>query len=307
MATRLAFYEVLGVPSDATRDEIQRAYRALARRYHPDVNADPAAHERFKQISEAYRVLSDPSLRARYDRHGQRGRDAAEPENGPAAGTPGRRVRVHTRDFGLFATADSWLFGAGGLGEFGPRGSAGQDIEVEVELTVEEAYRGGRRTVRVPGVTGSRSCDVSFPPGASDGTRIQIAGLGLPGSGGGRNGDLYLAVRLARHRRYQVDDRDVTVDLPVSPWEAALGSTVTLDTPAGPALVALPAGSSSGRRLRLHGRGIPNADGPAGDLYATVRIVVPSDLTALERRFFQRLAHRSQFQPRPDTESWRTD
>jgi curved DNA-binding protein len=308
MATKVDFYEVLGVPRDATREQIQRAYRALARRYHPDVNADPAAPERFKQINEAYEVLSDPQRRARYDRYGHHWRDAAEepadePQraggHGRASGTRGRRIRVTTRGPDPFASANPLLFGSDG---FGPRRTAGEAIEVEVELTVEEVYRGGRRKVSVPTGSGPRSYEAVFAPGVTDGTRIRVTGLGPPGWGSGPTGDLYLVVRLAPHPRYKVAGRDVTVDLPVSPWEAALGASVTVDTPTGPVQIALPAGSSSGRRLRLRGRGLPNPDGEAGDLYAAIRIVVPGQLTAIERRLLQRLAQNSHFQPRPDTE-----
>jgi curved DNA-binding protein len=297
MAAKPDFYEVLGVPRDARPAEIQHAYRTLARRYHPDINAAPTAEERFKQISEAYEVLSDPTQRARYDQYGHRWREA--PQQRPD-GSWGHPFRVRTGGFQPFGFGAPWWFGSGGLGGFGPATATGADAEAEIELTVEDAYAGGHRQVTVAAGAGTRSYDVTFPPGATDGTRIRLSGLGAAGRRDARHGDLYLIVRLAPHPRYHVEDRDVTVDLPVSPWEAALGATVPVDTPTGPAQVALPAGSSSGRRLRLRGRGLPNPGGAAGDLYAAVRIVIPERLSDVERKLFQRLAQRSRFNARAD-------
>jgi curved DNA-binding protein len=264
-------YEVLGVERGASRKEIQAAYRRLARRYHPDVNADPAATERFKQINEAYEVLTS----ARPD----------ETTGARRAGPVGvRRVQVHT--------GGTWVR-AGGTG---PR--RGADHTVDIEITMEEAYLGGRRRISVSTADGPAVREVTFPPGAADGTRIRLAGLGGPGRRGGPDGDLSLMVRLGAHRRYRVEGRDVTVDLPVTPWEAALGATVRLDLPGRSVDVAVPPGSSTGRRLRLPGHGLPNPDGPAGDLHVVLTIVVPDRLSTEERRLFERLARRSTFDPR---------
>jgi curved DNA-binding protein len=270
-------YEVLGVDRGASRQEIQAAYRRLARRYHPDVNADPGAAERFRQINEAYAVLSGAAAGARHD-----GRTTATDGSGSAVG--GRRVRVHT--------GGTWVR-AGGTGR-----RRGEDHTIDIEITVEEAYGGGRRQITVSTSDGPAERQVTFPPGATDDTRIRLAGLGGAGHGGGPDGDLYLMVRLADHRRYRVAGRDVTVDLPVTPWEAALGATVRLDLPGRSVDLVLPPGTSTGRRLRLDGHGLPNPDGPAGDLHAVVTIVVPDQLSAEERRLFQRLARRSTFDPR---------
>jgi curved DNA-binding protein len=270
-------YEVLGVGRGASRQEIQAAYRRLARRYHPDVNADPAAAERFKRINEAYAALSDAASRARPER------PATGPDGGVApAGA--RRVRVHT--------GGTWVR-VGGTGR-----RRGEDHTVDVEITVEEAYVGGRRRITISTSDGPAVRQVAFPPGAADDTRIRLAGLGGAGRGDGPDGDLYLLVRLADHRRYLVAGRDVTVDLPVTPWEAALGATVRVDLPGRSVRVVVPPGTSTGRRLRLDGHGLPNPDGPAGDLHAVVRIVVPDRLSAEERRLFQRLARESTFDPR---------
>ncbi|HLT10794.1 MAG TPA: DnaJ C-terminal domain-containing protein [Micromonosporaceae bacterium] len=297
MAAKADFYEILGVDHRARPEEIQRAYRRLARRYHPDVNPEEGAEERFKEINEAYAVLSDPVQRSRYDAARQpRFADYGSESPRRPGGSRGRRVwaRAGGNPFDL---AD-WWFGAGGHG-FGARARDGADAEADFQVSVEEAYLGGRRQVTLTGLTGTELYEVEIPPGVTTGTRIRLPGLGLAGRGGG-NGDLYLVVRLAPHPRYQVTDRDVSVDLPVAPWEAALGATVTVPTPAGGVQVVLPAGSSSGRRLRLRGRGLPNPHGPPGDLYATVRIVIPEHLSLAERRLFQRLAQRSQFDARAD-------
>ena len=319
------YYQVLGVDRGASQDEIQRSYRKLARTYHPDINKDPGAEDTFKQINEAYEVLSDPKKRARYDKFGEHWRQIPEDYDGPMPGTGpftgggpgfrssggpgfgGRRVYVHTDGSG-FDDADpggvdiddllGGLFGGRG-GGFGGRVSApGADTEAEIELTVEDAYAGGRRTVTLQTDSGTRSYEVSIPAGVSDGQRIRLAGQGSAGIGGGPRGDLYLRVRLAPHARYRVSGRDITVDLPVAAWEAALGASVPVDTPGGRVEVKVPTGSSTGRRLRLRGRGMPNPRGQAGDLYAEVKVMVPDRLSDAERELWQQLAATSSFDPR---------
>ena len=306
------YYQVLGVDRGASAEEIQRAYRKLARQYHPDVNKDPGAEERFKEIGEAYDVLSDPKSRERYDRFGSAWRQVPEGFDPAAAGSPfggGSRVWVNAGDpgsgfsgFGSDVDLDdlfSGLFGRGGRAGGSGRGPMpGADTEAEIELSVEDAYTGGRRRITLATASGSRSYEVTIPAGVTDGQRIRLAGQGGQGSGGGVRGDLYLMVRLAPHPRFRVDGRDLTVELPVSPWEAALGGTVPVETPAGRVQVTVPAGSSTGRKLRLRGRGLPNPRGTAGDLYAEVRVMVPPQLTPTERRLFEQLAEESRFDPR---------
>jgi curved DNA-binding protein len=288
------FYEVLGVPRDAGPEELQQAYRQLARRYHPDVNKDPGAEERFKDINEAYRVLSDPERRAQYDRArearaGAR-RERVFVDEGPGVGFGGLG-----EDLGI--DLDDMFGGLfGGRRAAGP--VAGADQETELELTVEEAYSGGRRSVSVAGPGGLRSYEVTIPPGVTDGQRIRLAGQGGRGVRGGPAGDLYLVVRIAPHRRYRLEGRDLHVQVPVSPWEAALGATVPVETPGGEVKVRVTPGSSSGRRLRLRGQGMPNPRGQPGDLYAEVRVMVPSRLSHRERELFEELARVSNFDPR---------
>ena len=321
------FYQVLGVPRGASQEEIQRAYRRLARTYHPDVNKDPAAEDQFKQVSEAYSVLSDPETRRRYDAFGPEFRQVPEgvdPETwyrararAAAGARGGGRTPGGAGGFADLEDEGVW-FGSGGTGDvdiedlfgglFGGRGPGrarrarapirGADQEAELVLTVEEAYRGGRRSITLPGLDGPRTLEVTIPAGVTDGQRIRLAGQGGQGIGGAEAGDLYLVVRLAPHPRYRVEGRDLFVDLPLAPWEAALGTTVPLDTPGGEAKVTVPPGTSSNRRLRLRGRGLPNPRGRPGDLYAVAKIMVPPRLTDEERRLFGELARVSSFDPR---------
>jgi curved DNA-binding protein len=325
MAGSRDFYEILGVPRTASQDDIQRAYRKAARASHPDVSKDPGAEERFKDVSEAYDVLSDPQTRRRYDAFGpdfrqvppdadpdtwararsgagaRRGRaGAGAGPGGPGSGGPGRG--------GGFGPADGdidlddllgGLFGGrgrGGRGGWGP--VPGADQEAEVQLTVEEAYRGTSRSVTLTGPGGQRAIDVTIPAGVTDGQRIRLAGQGGRGSDGARPGDLYLIVAIAPHPRYRLQGRDLQVELRLAPWEAALGTSLAIDTPGGEAKVKVPAGTSSGRRLRLRGRGLPNPRGTAGDLFAQARIVVPDQPSGAERKLFEELAAASDFDPR---------
>lgn len=297
------YYDALGVPRNASAEEIQQAFRRLARQYHPDVSKDPASEDRFKEINEAYQVLSDPDSRRRYDRFGRDFRQIPEEyEEATAAaggfrrGAPFGGARtggsVHVgEDFEQIDFED--LFG----GIFGAQGMRGADQEAEIELSVEEAFHGGRHRVSFPRTTGMRNYDVTIPPGVTDGQRIR-----LPGQGGhgrrGPPGDLYLVVRIAGHPRYRVQGRDIYVDLPLTPWEAALGASVPVPTPGGEAKVRVPPGTSSGRRLRLRGEGMPNSDGRPGDLYAVVQVTVPTHLRQRERHLFEELAKESTFDPR---------
>ncbi|MDQ0578367.1 J domain-containing protein [Streptomyces rishiriensis] len=303
------FYQVLGVPRTADQDEIQRAYRSLARKYHPDVNKDPSAEDRFKEINEAFSVLSDPDQRAKYDRFGEDFRKVPDDweervgadvgaGGGFRRGGDGPRVRYAGSGFGGEGVDIEDLFGSffGGAGRMR---TPGADQEAELPLTVEEAYRGGRRSVTLAGPSGQRSYDVDVPPGVIDGQRIRLAGEGGRGSGDAPAGDLYLRVRIQPHPQFRLEGRDVHVQLPVTPWEAALGATVPVSTPSGAtAKVNVPEGSSSGRRLRLRGEGMPNPRGKNGDLYAEIRIMAPPRLTDRERELFEELAAVSSFDPR---------
>ncbi|SCK06504.1 DnaJ C-terminal domain-containing protein [Streptomyces sp. WMMB 322] len=307
------YYEVLGVARDAGADEIQQAYRQLARNYHPDVNTEPAAEERFKELNEAYSVLSDPRTRRRYDRYGPEFRQIPEDYDervgagaGRAGGPRGRGPRVRVSEdlgegFGPFQDVGvdlddlfGSMFGAGGA----PGPVRGADQEAEMPLSVEEAYRGGRRSITLSGMQGARTYEVDIPRGVVDGRRIRLAGEGGRGSQGAPAGDLFLRVRITPHPRFRLDGRDIHVQVPVTPWEAALGATVPVPTPDRPAKVSVPGGSSSGRRLRLRGEGMPDPGGSPGDLYAELRVMVPSAPSGRERELFEELAATSDFDPR---------
>ena len=318
------FYDVLGVSRTSDTEEIQRAYRKLARTYHPDVNKEAGAEDRFKEVSEAYDILSDPETRRRYDAFGPQFRQVPEgvdPEAWAAAQAGGGRRRAGSGPsgggfrwtttegdgedaFSAFGDLDiDDLLGgffsrgrAGGATRPGPR--PGADREAELALTVEEAFAGTRRRITLSGRDGERTVDVTIPPGVVDGQRVRVAGQGGPGGEGAPAGDLYLVPRIQPHPRFRLDGRDVSVDLPLTPWEAALGATVPVDAPGGDAKVTVPPGSSSGRRLRLRGQGLPNPKGRPGDLYAEIRILVPKRLGARERELFEELARASNFDPR---------
>jgi curved DNA-binding protein len=299
------FYSVLGVTRSSSAEEIQRAYRKLARTYHPDVNKDPAAEERFKEISEAYDVLSDPETRIKYDRFGSSFRQVPD-----GVGQEPRERAQRTNHSGWEGGQgfDSWT--AGGFdgidlddlfgGTFGRRRRSqirGADQEATIEISLEDAFKGANRKITLPGVNGQRSYDVKIPPGVIEGQRIRLAGQGGQG-GNGQPGDLYLIVHIAAHPRFRLDGRDIYVDLPVAPWEAALGAKVAVEGPGGDAKLTVPAGTSSGRKLRLRGRGLPNPKSTPGNLYAEVRIMVPRRLNEREKSLFEELARESDFDPR---------
>jgi curved DNA-binding protein len=317
MANGQDFYQILGVPRNASQDEIQRAYRKLARQYHPDVNHDPAAEDRFKDVSEAYNVLSDPQTRRRYDAFGADFRQVPEdvdPETwrrrrARASAGAGARGAAGAGSARAGRGAGGFSFGGGDIedllgGFFGGRADRGwgpirgADQEAELEVTVEEAYHGTRRSITLSGDGAHATLDVNVPPGVTNGQRIRLAGQGGRGIDGAANGDLYLIVRIAPHPRYRLDGRDLYVDLLLAPWEAALGTSVAVDTPGGEAKVKVPSGTSTGRRLRLRGRGLPNPRGKPGDLVGEAKIMVPARLSRTERRLFEQLAAESDFDPR---------
>ncbi len=310
------YYEVLGVARGASDEEIRGAYRKLARTYHPDVNKEPGAEDRFKEISEAYEVLRDPEKRERYDRLGanwKAGEDVSGAEGfggfgqgqggqgGFASGRGGfGDVRMEFEGDGFSDFFES-LFGGRAAGG-GRRGAGfegfavrGGDHEATLEVSLEEAARGGRRKISLGD---GRDYEVEIPAGVRDGQRIRLAGEGGRGSGNGPAGDLFLRVRVKPDRRFRREGNDLFVELPVAPWEAALGATVEVQTLNGIARVKVPSGSSSGRRLRLRGEGMPGAGKQQGDLFATVKVVVPKKPSKRERELFEQLAEASSFDPR---------
>jgi curved DNA-binding protein len=298
------YYEVLGVPRDASSDDIRGAYRKLARQHHPDVNKDPGAEDRFKEIAEAYEVLRDPEKRERYDRLGANWKAGEDVSGAAGFGDFAQQggfgdVRVEFGDGAGFSDFFESFFGARGGGRrstgFDGFSTRGADQEAQLELSLEEAARGGRRKISLGD---GRDYEVNVPAGVRDGQRIRLAGEGGRGAAGGSAGDLFLRVRLKPHPRFRVQGRDLYVELPVAPWEAALGATVEVPTLEGRTRIKVPPGSSSGRRLRLKDEGMPGPSGGSGDLYATVKIEVPKKLSKEERQLFERLAEVSSFDPR---------
>ena len=299
------YYEVLGVDRSASAEDIRRAYRKLARQYHPDVNKDHGAEDRFKEVAEAYEVLRDPEKRERYDRLGANWK-AGDDVSG-AEGFGGFAQQNGFRDVHVeFGGGDFSDFFEGLFSARGARGSRrssafegfsmrGGDHEAELELSLEEAARGGKRRISLGD---GRDYEVNIPAGVRDGQRIRLAGEGGPGMSGGPSGDLFLRVRIKPHPRFRVEGRDLYVDLPVTPWEAALGAEVEVPTLDGKTRVRVPPGSSTGRKLRLRNQGLPGPRGGHGDLYATVKVEVPKRPSAEERELFESLAAASKFNPR---------
>ncbi len=306
------YYATLGVPRDASADDIKRAYRKLARKYHPDVSKLPDTEERFKAVSEAHEVLMDAEKRAAYDAIGTPGTAGHEfrPPPGWDAGFEfsGADEGANFTDHSAFFEA---LFGrrpaaAGARGAAHGRGRGrGEDHHAKVLIDLEDAFHGGTRSIslRVPVPDGQghlvlaeRQLDVAIPKGVREGQHLRLAGQGGPGAGGAPAGDLFLEIGFRPHALYRVDGRDLRFDLPVAPWEAALGAEVSAPTPAGAVTLTVPAGSAQGRTLRLKGRGIPGQ--PPGDLYAELRIVLPAADTDEARRLYREMADKLRFNPR---------
>ncbi|MDL2336395.1 MAG: DnaJ C-terminal domain-containing protein [Pseudomonadota bacterium] len=280
------YYAALGVEKTATAEEIKRAYRKLARKYHPDVSKEPDAEARFKDVAEAYEALHDPEKRAAYDDIGARHRDG--PSFTPPPGwDSGFEYSGRGDPDGAAEHSDFFesLFGRQSAGARRPRSTgamAGGDHHAKVQIDLADTYRGGRHAIslRVPqtdaqGRTSlqTRQLDVNIARGVRSGQHLRLAGQGGPGFGDGPAGDLYLEIEIAPHPHFRVDDRDVYLDLPVAPWEAALGASVTVPTPDGSVQLTVPPGSAAGRRLRLKGKGIPSQ--PPGDLYVVLTIALP--------------------------------
>jgi DnaJ-class molecular chaperone len=300
------YYEVLGVPRGASEDEIRKAFRKLARRHHPDVNAgDKSAEEKFKELNEAYEVLSDSEKRKRYDQLGQNWKDGSDFT--PPPGWQGMRVDYSDLgDISGFSDFFESLFGA----QRGARRGAGadfrmhgDDVEAEIPLTIEEASRGTRRTITLQGSEGNpRRLDINIPAGLRQGSVVRLAGQGDAGTEGGSPGDLYLHVRLQPHPRFSVSGDDIVVELLVTPWEAALGAKVSVPTLDGNVEMTIPAGAQGGQRLRLRGQGLQRRGDGRGDQYVRLKIVNPRTLTDTERDLYRQLATQSHFNPRSGTD-----
>lgn len=279
-------YATLGLTPEASDDDIKRAYRKLARKYHPDVSKEPQAEARFKEIAQAYEAVGTAEARAAFEEQRRRPRGWPGGGSGGGPGAGGFAAGMDASD--LF---DS-LFRRG-TRRGAPAAQPGADQHAELPIDLHEAYQGSRRTLnqRVPvtdalgrSVLQDRQLEVRVPRGTSGGQQLRLAGQGAPGIAGGAPGDLYLQVVMRPHPRFRVDGREVTVELPLAPWEAALGASVAAPTPEGPVQLSVPANSRAGRKLRLKGRGIPGQGSqPTGDLYVLLAIVLPPVETTAER------------------------
>jgi len=310
------YYQVLEIPRTASDEDVKQAYRRLARKYHPDVSKENDAEQRFKDLNEAHDVLKDQKKRALYDQYGDAWKAVAEGHvPGPGASRApedfnAQGFEFDPNDMGDLGSIFEQVFGGRVRGA--PRGArggvryedawpdVGADREATIELTVEDAYRGGERSLSLldPASGDQRTYNVRIPAGVRSGQRIRLAGQGGRGSAGA--GDLFLRVQLRPSAAFRLEGDDVHTHLPVTPWEAALGATVTLPTLDGRVRVKVPAGSPSGRRIRLKAKGYPTAHAERGDLYAEIRIEVPPTLSPEERALLERWATLSKFNPRPE-------
>jgi len=300
------YYKILGVDRNATTEEIQKAYRKLAKKYHPDANKDPAATEKFKEINEAYEVLKDPEKRKRYDALGsgwQHGQEFTPPPGWEEIFNFGTRrsskgAGSFFSDFFEAFFGDSAFFSQSPFEARTKTTIKGQDIEAPLELTLEEVLKGGKKKITINVGGQQKNLEVNIPKGVTEGSRLRLASQGAPSPTGGPSGDLYLRVHIKPDHRFGVNGHDLTMRLDLAPWEAALGSTVTIPTLTGPVQLKIPPGTQSGQVLRLRGKGLPKRTGGNGDLLATVRIVVPKNLTEKEKALFEELAKESPFNPR---------
>ena len=303
------YYKALGVARDAPLDEIKRAYRKLARKYHPDINKEPAAEERFKEMSEAYEVLKEPEKRAAYDALGTdfKGGQEFRPPPGWDAGFE------HSDAFpdGEAAASSDFfeaLFGRSRSARRNHREgfhARGVDHHAKALIDLEDAYRGATRTITLRaaelGDDGrvnlrERKLNVQIPKGVRQGQHIRLSGQGGPGIGDGPAGDLYLEIEFNPHPMYRADGKDVYLDLPLAPWEAALGKKVRAPTPEGAVDIQIPSGSAAGAKLRLRGRGIPSE--PPGDLYVVLQIVLPPADNDEARKIYREMEEKLAFNPR---------
>ncbi len=311
------YYKTLGLARDASQDEIKRTYRKLARKYHPDINKAADAEQKFKEVGEAYEVLSDPEKRAAYDKFGsnwQQGQDFKPPPNWDAG------FEFSGADFGREGGADfsdffSQLFGGGKFrqsGHYQTFHGRGQDQHARVVIPLTDAWHGSSRTFTLnrPEVDDSghvinkqHTINVNIPEGVTEGQRIRLKGQGMAGTGQGANGDLYLEIGFEEHPLFHAEKRNIHLVLPVTPWEAALGATIETPTLGGRVKLKIPAGSQSGSRLRLKNRGLCSA-GQSGDQIVTLKIVAPKAETPEQKELYQQMAKLMPMDPRAELERY---
>jgi len=310
------YYQSLGVARGAGDAELKKAFRKLAREFHPDVAKDKKrAEEKFKEINEAYEVLSDPVKRKKYDELGPNWRSGAESRPPPGGGgfpRPGRGGEEADFEFGGTGFSDFFeqMFGARGRGSSGgfrERGgfgngrdapARGRDVQGDILVTLSEVLHGAVRAVTVRHHSRTETHQVKIPAGVAEGQRLRVPGRGESGTGGGPAGDLFLQVRLAKHPDFEVEDHNLVHEVALSPWEAVLGCSLAVPTLEGPVNIKIPPGTQAGQKLRLRGRGLPQHGGGHGDLIVVTRIEVPVQVTGPERELWEQLARNSEFSPR---------
>lgn len=314
------YYQSLGVAREASQDDIRKAFRKLAREYHPDVAKDKKiAEEKFKEINEAYEVLGDPAKRKKYDALGANWNRAQPPPGATGGrgfrGQNGEEFEFHFGGTGFSDFFEQFFGGQGergfGFQDFGQGQRAaggaplrGQDIEGDILVTLDEALNGSVRTIsfqrrnRQTGQAISENFRVRVPVGVTEGQMIRVQGKGEEGHNGGPGGDLYLRVRFAQHPDFRVRGSDLYFDLDLAPWEAVLGTTVSIPAIDGSVSVRVPPGANKGQQLRVRGKGLPAQGGTRGDLYAVISIQMPTEVGQAERELWQQLAERSSFNPR---------
>lgn len=301
------YYKIMGLSRDAGTEDIKRAYRKLARKYHPDVSKEPDAEEHFKEVQEAYEVLHDPDKRKAYDNMGRY--QPGEEFQPPPGWDQGLDFEEVFTDIGAFSDFFESLFGRrrGGTGRTTHFRAAGQDQQARLRITLEEAYHGGTRTLNLsmpePDDQGRirqkhRELKVRIPAGIQEGQRIRLQGQGGSGIGGGRAGDLFLQVEYEPHRLFRADGRDIYLELPITPWEAALGGKVAVPTLTGKVNLTIPAGSQSGKPLRLKGKGLPGKT--PGDQIVRLKIVTPPATTEEQRRLYEQMRDNMPMNPRQE-------
>jgi curved DNA-binding protein len=292
------YYKVLGVTRDVSQDDLKKAYRKQARKYHPDVSRVANAEEKFKDVGEAYEALKDPDKRAQYDQFGndyQHGQSFSPPPgwNQDRGGAGGQNPN--------FSSFFESMFSGGGQGQGGDQFFApGEDVNAKITISLEDAFNGAQKSVRRPGgANQAGTINVKIPAGITSGKKIRLAGQGKAGAGS-EAGDLFLEISIANHAYYQLDDNNLSLNLPIAPWEAALGSKVTVPTLAGKISLTIPAGAKSGQKMRLKGRGLPSKT--PGDQIIILQIMTPPADSPKAQQLYQEMAEELNFNPRQELE-----
>ena len=291
------YYKILGVSRDVPQDELKKAYRKLARKYHPDISKEANAEAKFKEVGEAYEALKDPEKRAQYDQFGssyQHGQSFNPPPGWGGQGGSGMGG-------GNFSSFFESMFSGGGMGGNDQFFAQGEDVNAKITVSLEDAFNGAKKSIRRPGgANQTGTINVKIPAGITSGKKIRLAGQGKAGAGV-EAGDLFLEINIANHAYYQVEDKDVIINLPISPWEAALGAKITVPTLAGKISLTIPTSAKSGQKMRLKGRGLPGKQ--AGDQIVVLQIMTPPADTPEAKQLYQQMAEELNFNPRETLEN----